>query len=144
MSSSARPVLWRIEAEIEYWGAGVAVFDPEKVINRLLTEFPGSSVDPIDYSDAEVQRVEQFLSNSDATEKTRESMLRSVKGKEKRNGPTYWCNVHLDDVGVVRGWARRYSIGFEAGSALSSAARERLLSFLRALELGTVRVTESG
>lgn len=91
MSSSARPVLWRIEAEIEYWGAGVAVFDPEKVINRLLTEFPGSSVDPIDYSDAEVQRVEQFLSNSDATEKTRESMLRSVKGKEKRNGPTYWC-----------------------------------------------------
>ena len=53
-----------LEARITYSDPEVAVFDPEKVIYRILGQFPGTVADETDHSQAEVDRIRDYGSRA--------------------------------------------------------------------------------
>ena len=128
-----------LKAEITYWAPGVAVFDPEKVIYRIFEQFPGAIADETDHSQAEVDRFREYLSQSDSPAEVRSRVLKQIERKARRNGPTYSFTIPIGPAETVRGWARRYSVGFELSPEQLDAHRDRLESFLRDLKLGTIR-----
>ena len=50
-----------IRAQIDYWSEEVAVFDPEKVLDRLSQHFPDITIDPKNYSQDEVEKVTEIV-----------------------------------------------------------------------------------
>ncbi len=56
----ARSVM-NIGAVIEYWGPGVATFDPQKVLGRLKEQFPEAATDTTDRAEHEVASLDLFL-----------------------------------------------------------------------------------
>ena len=118
----------RLGASVDYWGPGVACFDPEKVIDRLRGQFPGAVVDPTDQAEREVARIDAFSDEFRADDRVKQAVRGQIRGKARRNGPVY--RFHLDD-GL---WAR-IVYDFALGYRLGVLAREHILRSLVPLYL---------
>jgi hypothetical protein len=126
----------RIVCGLDYSSDEVAVFDPEKVIARLRSDFPEADVDPTDQSAAEVERVRQFAkSHLDSDSEVQSTVLRQIQGKARRNGPVYSF-----ELAGVTGTAGRYSISFVSDVEIEPSLRQRIVTFLESLKLGSVTV----
>jgi hypothetical protein len=130
----------RISCSLSYWSDSVATFDPEKVAIRLLKEFPEATVDPEDRSEAEVQRIRNFLEERRPPierNDTKDSMLRQIQGKRRRNGPVYGFELPVGQI-RIRGLMSRYTIDFWADSLLEPLLHDRIFEFLKSLNLETI------
>jgi hypothetical protein len=108
------------------------------VLHRIFAQFPGETADETDQSQADVERFREFLSRANSPEGVRSTVLKGIERKARRNGPTYWFTIPIGPADTVRGWARRYSVGFEVSPEQLQVHRDRLESFLRDLKLGTI------
>jgi hypothetical protein len=127
----------QIACGLYYSSDDVAVFDPEKVVAKLRLAFPDVDIDPTDQSAAEVERIRQFIeSKADSDPNVRSTMLRQIQGKARRNGPVYSFSL-----AGLTGTAGRYSIAFIAEVEIEPSLRQRIVSFLESLGLGTVTVS---
>ena len=127
-------------AAISYGGEGVACFDPEKVLHRLQTSFPEAVIDPTERAEAEVAAIDAFLEQNNAAPETRDRMKAQIRGKARRNGPVYGFTLPVPEGTTIEGLASRYSVHFRADSAIDAVLQRRIVAFLEALGLGTVRV----
>src|SRR2546429_113641 len=112
-----------LEAALAYWDDHVATFDPEKVVGRLLAAFPDAVVDPTDYSEREVERVLARLEEQAVLEPARTTLIQQIKGKARRNGPTYHVAVPAGRL-WVKGWAQRYRVGFDLPDGVAENVRQ--------------------
>jgi hypothetical protein len=136
-------VVWRISCELSYWSDSVATFDPEKVATRLLKAFPEAIIDPQDRSEAEVQRIRAFLEErypSNEPSQTKDTVLRQIQGKQRRNGPEYGFQLPAGPT-RIRGLIARYRIDFSSDAALDQSLQDRIASFLNSLNLGSIKVS---
>ena len=136
-------IVWRISCELSYGSDSVATFDPEKVATRLLQAFPEAIIDPQDRSEAEVQRIRVFLEErypSSEPNQTKDTMLRQIQGKQRRNGPVYGFQLPARPT-PIRGLIARYGIDFSSEAALDHSLQDRITSFLNSLNLGSIKVS---
>ncbi len=124
-----------IEAVIDYWGPGVATFDPEKVLWRLKEHFPEAEIDTADRAELEVASLDAFVEQQQFEPQTKDTMRRQIRGKSRRNGPVYQFN--LTDGGVlIEGRSSRYCVTFRSDQDIEGELRRRIVGFLESLNLG--------
>lgn len=128
-----------VEIQLDYF-SGILCFDPEKVMLRLLDEFPGASTDWQDHAAAELQRVIAFVRDErdDIPPERAEQMIASIRRKTWANGPAFLFHLSSGPDAGVTGWVRRYSVGFEAGEKMAEELKLRVIRFLEGLGLGEV------
>lgn len=128
-----------IAAEIDYYGSSVAVFDPQKVLERLSEAFPMVTIDYQDLAQNEVDSLIDFLDTNKTPEPRRGHMLRQIQGKASRIGPVYSFSLDVPEQGILSGKAGRYHVTFFFERSLNSAIEQAIIRFLQSLQLGTIR-----
>ena len=128
-----------IEIHLDYF-SGVTCFDPEKVMLRLLDAFPEASTDWQDHAAAELQRVIAFVhdKHNEVPPEHGEQMVASIRRKTWQNGPAFLFHLGGGPDARVKGWVRRYQVGFESGEKIVEDLRLRVVRFLEGLGLGEV------
>jgi hypothetical protein len=130
-----------IQAVIEYRGSTVATFDPEKVIWRLKEHFPEANIDTTDWAQREVASLDLFLEGRSIDPETKQTMMRQIRGKSRRNGPVFRFNFADGHGAAIEGYSSRYRVVFRSADDVEEACRQRITAFLRSLELGSVFVS---
>jgi hypothetical protein len=125
---------------IDYWSESVICFDPEKVVGKFADAFPDIVIDWTNASELEVQRVQKFLMGSDASEETKATMLRQIKGKASRNGPVYNFQIPQGKGCFIKGQATRYSVTIHYEGTLPDQMKHQLVDLLRSLEAGKLSI----
>ncbi len=129
-----------ISVAIDYWSEGVLCFDPEKVVTKLIDVFPTLEVDPTDWAEVEVQKVAGNLQPSDAAASVKETMLRQIRGKARRNGPVFNFKLVTDEGSVLTGRANRYSVAVRSASSINAECQRRLVALFESFKAGTVTI----
>jgi hypothetical protein len=122
-----------IRAVIEYWGPGVATFDPGKVLWRLKQQFPEAEIDPTDWAEREVDSLDSFLEQRSIGLETKETMRSQIRGKALRNGPVYRFKLADRDGVAIEGVSSRYCVAFRSTHDIEEAFRQRITDFLQSL-----------
>lgn len=128
-----------LATEIDYYGSGVTVFDPQKVLDRLLEAFPTARIECQDLAQAEVDSLITFLDTKQVSEPRRSSMLRQIRDKAARTGPVYRFYLDLPQQGAISGKVGRYHVTFLSDTALDIALELPIARFLLSLHSGVVR-----
>ncbi len=140
---SAENWVLHIRCGLSYWSDSVATFDPEKVAMRLLKAFPEVIIDPRDRSELEVQRIRDFLEErypSSEPNEIKDVMLRQIQGKRRRNGPVYGFELPAGPTSIT-GLIARYGLDFWSDAVLDPSLQDRIVGFLKSLNLGTIKVS---
>jgi len=126
---------------LDFWDDAVGAFEPVKVLRQLRLTFPGAEIDPTDHQQARLLRELDFWSRAESD--VREELIRGSWGLYRTTGPTYRFVVPFPSGHRVSGGARRLSVYFWVPPDLPAEHRERLLTFLRSLQMGEPKlVTE--
>jgi hypothetical protein len=129
-----------ISALIDYWGPGVANFDPEKVLQRLKEQFPEATIDPTVWAEREVASLDSFVEQRAIAPDTKQTMRSQIRGKALRNGPVYRFKLPDGDGVAVEGYSSRYCVVFRSKHDIEQGFQRRIFEFLQSLELGNLIV----
>lgn len=129
----------RISSEIEYDGAHVYAFDPQKVLVRMQIWFPRMVADKCDLAQAEIERFTQFLADNQIEEPRRSRLLDQIHGKAATNGPAYDFTLELSESEAIQGQVARYEVFFAIPHAFRAESEHQIVAFLESLAIGTIR-----
>ena len=127
-----------LAAYSDYYEPSVAVFDPEKVLERVANAFPTVSIDDHDLAQAEVESLLAFLDTNQTPKPQRNTMLRQIRAKAARVGPVYRFQLNLPPHGLVTGKVGRYNLLFRSECVMETALESALIRFLQSLHLGAL------
>lgn len=128
-------------AKIDYWGEGVATFAPEKVLDKVAQWFPGVTVDPVDYSQEEVDKISKFVQETGSPAPLAEKrafMIKQIQEKNRRNGPTFKFSFDSKNGKKINGHTRRYSVSFSSEGEIDDETQNKIIEFLKSLNLGEI------
>ncbi|HEY8559116.1 MAG TPA: hypothetical protein VIL74_01850 [Pyrinomonadaceae bacterium] len=122
---------------IDYHGDRVLAFAPEKVLDKVKDFFPQAEFDKTDYGLREVDRMTGFA-NERVSEERRADMIEQIRGKYRRNGPTYKFSVALGGGAKIDGHARRYSVRFACEPDFDAATEKTVIELPRSIKYGEI------
>jgi hypothetical protein len=122
---------------IDYHDGGVLTFDPGKILDRVEEYFPQVEIDPTDYGWEEVERLTNFF-NEQFAEPNRSSIINSIRGKYRRNSPTYKFKILMSDAMEINGHARRYSVRFACEKVFDVTTEKTIIKLMQSLNYGEI------
>jgi hypothetical protein len=122
---------------IDYHGDDVLAFAPEKILDRVEQYFPQAEFDMTDYGWEEVDRMTEFA-NERIPEERRESVIEQIRGKYRRNSPTYKFKIALSDGAEISDHARRYSVRFASEKDFAAATEKTIIELLQSFKYGEI------
>lgn len=126
----------RITCKLDVRSETGVAFEPRDVVDRLRTAFPEADVDPTDHSAAEVEQARAVVeSQSELPAARRETMLRQIEDKARREGPVYRFTL-----AGISGFINRFRIIFKSDAPIANPLEQRIVAFLESLGRGTVDV----
>lgn len=129
-----------IRLTLDYWSDGVLCLDPEKVLVKLKQVFPTLEADLTDWAEREVQQLAERLQPSDASDATKETMLRQIRGKQRRNGPVYHFRIPQTNEPELTGMVSRYGMHLRAAGELASERQAQIVALLESFGAGRVSI----
>jgi hypothetical protein len=129
-----------IEIYLDYSRNGVVCFDPERIMLRLLDEFSEASTDWEDHAAAELQSMIAFVQGGRnlVSSEHGKQMVAPIRRRTWQNGPAFLFTLDVESHAKIKGWVRRYRIGFESEAEMAEDLHHRVVRFLEGLGIGAV------
>ena len=121
-----------ISAKIDFDSDGVICFDSNKIIFRLMEEFPEIIVCLEDYGWRDYDIFKQRGAN--------EGAIRVAENDARRRAPIYVFSFRNSNGQKIKGHAERYIISVRSNEKIPSDLKQRLLSFFNSLKVGIIEV----
>lgn len=121
-----------VSAKIEWDSDSVICFDPNKIVFRLMEEFPEIIVC---YEDYGWRDYDLFKSRG-----LYEGAIRSAENDARRRAPIYIFRFRNSDGQIIRGKAERYFITIQSDKKIPTELKQKLLSFFDSLKIGEIEI----
>lgn len=125
-------MLFIVSAKIEYDSDSVICFDPNKIVFRLMEEFPEIIVCFEDYS----WRDHDLFKRRGAYE----GAIRTAENDARRRAPIYIFRFRNSDEQIIKGKAERYFITIKSNKKIPTKLKQRLLLFFDSFKIKEVEI----
>lgn len=125
-------MLFIVSAKIEYASDSVICFDPNKIVFRLMEEFPEIIVCYEDYG----WRDYDLFKRRGAYE----GAIRTAENDARRRAPIYIFRFRNLNGQIIRGKAERYFITIQSDKNIPAELKQRLLSFFDSLKIEEIEI----